>query len=209
MGTDTVGRIVLRILFFISQGSRSFGSWLHFLCTVFHLLFFPSLFSEIIIKCVKGLSPIGDPRCQGYTKTLATSLSRSYTMSTPSSGPAGNGAGGEGFHLHGDLGGISEIQQQLSVLSRQMEQLASRFTDSGRQRAEEAANAAIVQAAQKIEEERRKRREVQEWKARIFSLHAVQRALEGRSATTAVGSTADKRQEQGDATGYVQRTEPS
>ena len=37
----------------------------------------------------------------------------------------------------------------------------------------------------------------------------VQIALETRSATTAVGSTADERQTQGEAAGYVQRTEPS
>ena len=49
-----------------------------------------------------------------------------------------------------------EIQQQLAVLSRQLGQLASRFIDSGRQRAEEAATAAAMQAAQKAEEERRK-----------------------------------------------------
>ena len=49
-----------------------------------------------------------------------------------------------------------EIQQQLAVLSRQLGQLASRFIDSERQRAEEAATAAAMQAAQKAEEERRK-----------------------------------------------------
>ena len=73
-------------------------------------------------------------------------------MSTPSSGSAGNGAGGERFDVQGGLGSMSEIQQQLAVLSRQLGQLASRFTDSERQRAEEAATAAAIQAAQKAEE---------------------------------------------------------
>ena len=49
---------------------------------------------------------------------------------------------------------MSEIRQQLSVLSRQMGQLASRSTYSERQRTEEATNAASMQAAQKAEEER-------------------------------------------------------
>ena len=87
---------------------------------------------------------------------------------------------------------MSKIQQQLSVISRQMEQLASRFTDSERQRAEEATNAAAMQAAQKAEEERRKGREVQEWNARISSLLAVQRVfLEGKSGALAAVSIAD------------------
>ena len=43
----------------------------------------------------------------------------------------------------------------------------------------------------------------------MSSLHAVQRAWEGKSGTTAVGSTADEKQEQGEAVGYVQRTGPS
>ena len=38
---------------------------------------------------------------------------------------------------------MSEIQQKLAVLSRQLRQLASRFTASERQRAEEAATAAV------------------------------------------------------------------
>ena len=42
---------------------------------------------------------------------------------------------------------MSEIQQEFSVLSRQMGQLASRFTDSERQIVEEAANATAMQAA--------------------------------------------------------------
>ena len=40
-------------------------------------------------------------------------------MSASSSGSAGNGAGGERFDVHGDFGGMSEIQQQLAALSRQ------------------------------------------------------------------------------------------
>ena len=123
----------------------------------FSLLLSPSLFSEIIIKCVKGLSPAGNSRCQGYTKTLAPSLLQSYTMSTPSSGSDGNGVGGEIFDVHEDLGSMSEIQQQLSVLSRQIGQPTLRLTYSERQRAEEAANAATVQAARKAEEERGER----------------------------------------------------
>ena len=70
-----------------------------------------------------------------------------------------------------------------------------------------------MQAAQKAEEERQKGQEVQEWKARMSSLHAVQVSLEGKSsATTAAGrlSTAEeKKQEQGEAAGYFQRTGPS
>ena len=130
-------------------------------------------------------------------------------MSTPSSGLAGNGAGGKRFDVHGDLGGMSEIQQQMTVLSRQMGQLALCFTDSEQQRAKEAASAAAMQAAQKAEEERRKGREVQEWNARMFFLQAVQIALESRSATTTVGRIADARQGQGEAAGYFQRTGPS
>ena len=126
-------------------------------------------------------------------------------MSTPSSGAAGNGAGGERFDVQGDLGSMSEIQQQLAVLSRQLGQLASRFTDSERQRAEKAATAAAIQAAQKAEEERRKGQEVQEWNARMSSLQAVQIALERKfGPTTAAGrlSTAEeKKQEQGEAAG--------
>ena len=51
-------------------------------------------------------------------------------MSTPNSGSAGNGAGVERFDAHGNLGSMSEIQQQLTVLFRQMGQLASPSTDS-------------------------------------------------------------------------------
>ena len=158
---------------------------------------------------MQGLSPVGDSRCQRYTKTLAPSLLRSYTMSTPSSGSTGNCAGGERLGVHGDLGGMSEIQQQLTILSRQLGQLASRFADSKRQRTEEVATSATIQAAQKAEEERRKGQEVQEWNARMSSLQTVQIALETGSATTAVGSTVDVRQEQGKAAGYFQRTGPS
>ena len=167
----------------------------------------------MIIKCVKGLSPVGDSRCRGYTKSLTTSLLQSYAMSTPSSGSAGNDAGGERFDVHGDFGGMSEIQQQLNVLSRQMGQLASRLTDNEWQRAEEAANVAAMQAAQKAEEERRKRREAQEWNARMSSLHAVLKPLEEKSSNSTAGgrlSTAvEKKREEGEAAGYVQRTGPS
>ena len=75
-------------------------------------------------------------------------------MSTPSLGSAGNGAGGERFDVQGDLGGMPKIKQQLAVLSRQLGQLTSRFTDSERQRAEEAAHVAAMQAAHKAKEER-------------------------------------------------------
>ena len=77
-------------------------------------------------------------------------------MSTPSSGSTGNGAGGERFDVPEDLRSMSEIQLQLSVHSRQMRQLVPSFKDSERQRAEEAANAAAMQVAQKAEEERRR-----------------------------------------------------
>ena len=75
-------------------------------------------------------------------------------MSTPSSGAAGIGAGGERLDVHVDLRGIFKIQEQLVVLYRQLGQLATRFTDNERQRAEEAATAAAIQAAQKAEVER-------------------------------------------------------
>ena len=134
-------------------------------------------------------------------------------MSNSSPGSAGNGVGGERFDVHGDLGSMSEIQLQLAILSRQMGQLASRFTDSERQRAEEAANAAAMQAAHKAEEERRKGQEIQEWNARMSFLHAVQIALEGKSGTTTAAgrlSTAEeKKQDQREATGYFQRRGPS
>ena len=42
----------------------------------------------------------------------------------------------------------------------------------------------------------------------MSSLHAVQGTLEGRSGTTAVGSTADENQEQGVVAGYVEQTGP-
>ena len=167
------GRKVLGILFGLSHGRRSCGSWL------------------------------GDFRCQGYTKTLAPSLLRSCTMSTSSSRSTGTGAGGERFDVPGDLGSMPKIQQQLIVLCRQFLHLASRFTEIERQRLEEAANAAAMQAAQKVEEERRKGEEVYEWNVFMYSLYEVQRAMEGRSATTAVGSTTDEKQEQGEAAGYV------
>ena len=82
-----------------------------------------------------------------------------------------------------------EIQQELAVLSRQMGQLTSHFTDSDRQRAEEAVHVAAIQAAYKSEEERRKEQEIQEWSACMYSLHAVQIVvLEGKSGnTTAAG----------------------
>ena len=80
---------------------------------------------------------------------------------------------------------MSEIQQQLTVLSRQMGQLAPRFTDSEWQQSGEAENPAAMQAAQKAEDEQKKGREVQEWNLRMSSLHAVQIALERESATRA------------------------
>ena len=66
------------------------------------------------------------------------------------------------YYVHTKLGigSMSEIQQQLAELSRPMRQLASRFTYSERQRTEETANAAVMQAAQKDKEERRKGLEV-------------------------------------------------
>ena len=67
---------------------------------------------------------------------------------------------------------MSEIQQQLVVLYRQLGQLVTRFTDNERQRAEEAATAAAIQAAQKTEVERRKEQAVQEWNARMSSLQS-------------------------------------
>ena len=105
---------------------------------------------------------------------------------------------------------MSEIQQPFSVVSRQMGQLASRFTYGNEwQHAEEAANVAAMQATQKVEAERQKGQEVQEWNACIFSLLAVQRALEGRSGTAAAGNTAVEKQQQGETAGNVLRTRSS
>ena len=59
---------------------------------------------------------------------------------------------------------MSEIQKQLTVLFRKVGHLASRFTHCERQRSEEAANAAAMQAVQKAEEEGQKEREVQDEK---------------------------------------------
>ena len=91
-------------------------------------------------------------------------------MSTPSSGSTGNGAGGERFDIPGNLAGVSEVQHQLTIPSRQMGQLALRFIHNGWQLMEEAVHADdALQAAQNAEEERRKGREVQRWNARISS----------------------------------------
>ena len=70
-------------------------------------------------------------------------------------------------------------------------------------------HAAAMQAAQKAAKERRKGREVQECNAHMSFLHAVQITLEGRSGTTAAGSTADEKQQQGEATGDVLQTGPN
>ena len=105
----------------ISQGSKFCASWSGFFLHCFSLLCSSLVFSDIINMCLKRLSPAGDSRRQGYTKTLAPSLLlRSYNISTPSTGPAGNGAGDERFDVSGDLGSMSEIQQQSSALSRPM-----------------------------------------------------------------------------------------
>ena len=77
----------------------------------------------------------------------------------------------------------------------------------------EAAHAAAMQAVHKAEKERRKGQEVQEWNARLSSLHAVQIALAGKSGTTTAAcrfSTAEEeKQDQGEAAGYVKQTWPS
>ena len=108
------------------------------------------------------LSPFGDSLYQEYTKALASfSTTISCNMPTPNSGSAGNGAGAEIFDVPGNLGSISEIQHELTVLSRQMGQLALRLTYRERQREEESVNATTMQVAQKAEEEQHKEREVQ------------------------------------------------
>ena len=63
-----VGRIVLGISFGISQDSKSCGSWLVLHCL--SLPFSSALLSEMIIKCLKRLPPVGDS-CRGYTKMHA------------------------------------------------------------------------------------------------------------------------------------------
>ena len=99
-------------------------------------------------------------------------------------------------------------------MSKELGQLASRFIDSERQRAEETATVAAVQAAQKAEGERRKGQEAPEWNARMSSLRPVQISIRGKVGyyyyCCRRSSTAEeKKQEQGEATGYVQRTGPS
>ena len=64
-------------------------------------------------------------------------------------------------------------------------------------------NTAAMQAAQKTEEKRRKGREVYEGNICMSSLLEVQRAIEGRSSTTAAGSRADEKQEEEEVTGDV------
>ena len=122
-------------------------------------------------------------------------------MSTPSSGAAGIGAGGKRLDVHGDLGGISKIQQQLVVLYRQLGQLATRFTDSRDRRCYSSSS------------ESRSRTTKGTGSARVECWHvflAVQIALErGPATTAAAGSTADVRQEQGETAGNFQRTGPS
>ena len=74
-GTDAVGRVVLRVLIYLSQGNRSFLTLDTSSLYYFSLFFSPSVFAETIIKCVKkGLARVGDSSHQGYTKTLAASL---------------------------------------------------------------------------------------------------------------------------------------
>ena len=53
-------------------------------------------------------------------------------MSTPSSGSAGNGGGGERMGVPVDLGSMSEVQEQVAALSRQMEQFAARMAENER-----------------------------------------------------------------------------
>ena len=118
-----VRRIVLGILliFGISQGSKFCGSWSGFLLHCFSLLCSSPVFSDIINICLKRLYLLLETlAARDTTKTLASSLLRSYNMSTPSSVSAGDGAGDERFDVSGDLGSMSEIQQQSSALSRPM-----------------------------------------------------------------------------------------
>ena len=59
-------KYILGILFGLSQVSRSCGSWLGFLCIVFH---FPSSLRHNNQVYERTLSPVGHSRCQGYTKS--------------------------------------------------------------------------------------------------------------------------------------------
>ena len=138
----------------------------------FSLLFSPSVFVETIIECVKGLSPVDCWKLLPpgiYEDASAFSLMNVYYIHTKLGIGRQRGWWREFFYVHGNLGSMFEIQQQLAVLSRQLGQLASRFIGSERQRAEEAATAAAMQAAQKAEEERRKGQKVQEWNAWMSS----------------------------------------
>ena len=70
----------------------------------------------------------------------------------------------------------------------------------------------VLLFSQKAKNDRRKGRKVQERNARMSSLHAGQIELEGKSGTTTAAgklSTAEEKQEQGEAASYVQRTGPS
>lgn len=75
-------------------------------------------------------------------------------------------SGGERMSVPENLESMSEIQEQLSALSRQIKQLASRMlTGSEQQRAEDTANAALC---------------------------VVPRALDGRSGITAASGEPDE-----------------
>ena len=75
-------------------------------------------------------------------------------MATLRTGLTGNGGGGEdlGVHSNRPLINVSEIQQQLSSLSRQMGHPAPHLLDNEQQRAgESAATAATMRAPTEAE----------------------------------------------------------
>ena len=110
-------------------------------------------------------------------------------MSTPSSGSAGNGAGGERFDVRGDLEGISKIQHQLAVLCRRGNSRHVLHIVSDKEQMRPHMPLLCKQPT-------KPKKEVQEWNAHMSSLHAVQIPLEEKSGTsTAAGglSTAEEK----------------
>ena len=66
-----------------------------------------------------------------------------------------------------NLGSMIGIQQHLAALPREIEKLASCFTEGEQRLAEEAAKAAVMRAAQRAQGELRKRGEVAKWISRM------------------------------------------
>lgn len=82
-------------------------------------------------------------------------------MSTPSTEEStSNGASGERSDVNETLRITFGIEEQLAALSRKIGHLTTRMAESERQRAGETAYATVIKAAEKTEEELRKRCEI-------------------------------------------------